>query len=118
MVVAIMMQQLNAKYPNDYLLAMRILFAPVLLMIFFWAPIPESPWWLARRGNREGALKSLRRLYGNVPGYDMEEEYGIIVRTIEHEKNHLQDQPRFRHVFQGVNLVCPTLSAACWIRVA
>ena len=35
-VVAVMMQQLNQKHPDDYLLAMRILWAPVGLMIIFW----------------------------------------------------------------------------------
>jgi len=104
MVVAIMMQQLNKNHPENYLLAMRILFAPVGVMIFFWAFIPESPWWYARKGNRDGAMKSLQRLYGNVPGYDLEEEYGIIVHTIEHERTMLDNRPRFRHVFQGTNL--------------
>lgn len=106
MMVSIMMQQLNARYPNDYLFAMRILLAPVGVMILFWAFIPESPWFHARRGEREKALNSLRRLYGNVEGYDIEEEYGIILHTIAHEKDTLEtEQPRFRHVFQGRNLV-------------
>lgn len=100
-----MMQQLNTKYPNDYLLAMRIIWAPIGVMILFWAFIPESPWYLARRGNKEAAVKSLQRLYGGVSGFDIEEEYGIIERTIAHEKSMLGEKPRFRHVFQGNNLV-------------
>lgn len=105
MMVSIMMQQLNKKRPNDYLFAMRILFAPVGIMIVFWAFIPESPWFYARRGNKAAAIKSLQRLFGNVEGYDIEEEYGIIERTIAHENANLDFKPRFRHVFQGVHLV-------------
>jgi hypothetical protein len=100
-----MMQQLNKKHPDDYLLAMRVLWAPIGLMILFWAFIPESPWYHARRGNKEGAMKSLRQLYGNVEGYDFEEEYLIIERTIEHEKEFLAHKPSYADVFRGVNLV-------------
>ena len=100
-----MMQQLNKKHPDDYLLAMRVLWGPIGLMILCWAFIPESPWFHARRGNKEGAMKSLRQLYGNVEGYDMEEEYLIIERTIEHEKEFLAHAPSFADVFRGVNLV-------------
>lgn len=100
-----MMQQLNEKHPDNYLLAMRIIWAPVGLMIVFWMFIPESPWFHARRGERDKALKAMRQLYGNVEGYDFEEEYGIIARTIEHERTVLNEAPKFKHVFKGVNLV-------------
>ncbi|ORX37529.1 general substrate transporter [Kockovaella imperatae] len=103
-VVAVMMQQLNQKHPDDYLLAMRILWAPIGLMIVFWAFVPESPWFHARRGDGEKALRSLRQLYGNVPGYDFEEEYGIIQRTIAHENLLLDNKPSFKDVFRGLNL--------------
>lgn len=56
-------------------------------------------------------MKSLRWLYGGIDGYDFEEEYGIIARTIEHEKAQLEDEPRFIHVFQDLNLVSPFISA-------
>jgi hypothetical protein len=105
-VVAVMMQQLNQRHPDDYLLAMRILWAPIGLMIIFWAFIPESPWFHARRGDKEKAMKSLKQLFGNVEGYDFEEELGIIERTIEHERTMLDHAPRYRDVFKGLNLVC------------
>lgn len=100
-----MMQQLNQKHPDNYLLAMRILWAPIGFMIICWAFVPESPWFYARRGNREAAMKSMRRLYGGVKGYDFEEEFGIITRTIEHENLMLNNAPRYRDVFRGLNLV-------------
>ncbi len=64
---------------------MRELWAPIGIMLICWAFVPESPWWLAREGNKEGTLKALRQLYGNVKGYEYEEEYQIIARTIGHE---------------------------------
>lgn len=104
-IVAVMMQQLNKKHPDNYLLAMRILWAPIGLMIVFWTFIPESPWYHARRGEKEKAMKCLRQLFGGVEGYDFEEEYGIIARTIQHEQTMNQEKPSFADVFRGFNLV-------------
>ena len=108
-IVSVMMQQLNQKHPDDYLLAMRILWAPIGAMILCWAFIPESPWFHARRGNKEGAMKSLKQLYGNVDGYNFEEEYAIIERTIEHEQEMLAHKPSYADVFRGVNKVSQIL---------
>ncbi|KAK6371393.1 hypothetical protein LTS17_009124 [Exophiala oligosperma] len=103
-ICAVMMQQLNQKHPDNYLLAMRILWAPIGLMIVCWTLVPESPWFHARHGNKDKALKAMRQLYGGIPGYDFEEEYGIIERTIAHEKEVLMEVPSVIHVFKGLNL--------------
>lgn len=103
-IVSVMMQQLNQRHPDNYLLAMRILWAPIGLMIICWVIVPESPWFHARRGNKDEAIKSMKQLYGGVQGYDFEEEYGIIARTIEHERELLQETPRYVHIFKGLNL--------------
>ena len=103
--VSLMMQQLNEKHPNDYLIAMRVLWAPIGAMILFWVIVPESPWYHARRGNKEAALKSMKRLYGNIAEYDFEEEFGIITHTIEHENSMLDNKPQYRDLFKGVNKV-------------
>lgn len=99
------MQQLNTRHPDDYLIAMRVLWAPIGIMILCWLFVPESPWWLARKGDKAGTMKALRQLYGNVAGYDFEEEYSIIARTIEHEKEVLVHAPSYADVFRGFNLV-------------
>ncbi|RSH83089.1 uncharacterized protein EHS24_006746 [Apiotrichum porosum] len=103
-IVSVMMQRLNTNHPDNYLLAMRILWGPIVLMLACWAFIPESPWYHAKRGNKEAAMKSLHRLYGNVEGFDFEEEYGIIARTLEHEKERLNNAPKFVDIFKGLNL--------------
>lgn len=104
---AIMMQQLNKKHPDDYLLPMRILWAPIGLMIVFWAIVPESPWFYARHGNKEKAMKSMKQLYCSVKNYDYEEEYSIIERTIAHERELLPEAPNTLQVLKGLNLVSP-----------
>lgn len=109
-VVSLMMQQLNQKHPDDYLIAMRVLWAPIGAMIFFWVIVPESPWYHARRGNRDAAMRSLRRLYGNIADYDFEEEYGIITHTIEHENAMLGNRASYRDLFKGVNTVSSPVS--------
>lgn len=103
-IVSLMMQQLNKKHPLDYLLAMRILWAPIGFTGLCWAFIPESPWFHARRDNKEYALKAMRQLYGNVYGYDYEEEYAIIATTIHHERTVLQHKPTIADIFRGGNL--------------
>lgn len=100
-----MMQQLNTKHPDKYLIAMRVLWAPIALMLVCWAFVPESPWFHARRGNKEAAMKSLHHLYGNVKDYDYEEEYQIIARTIDHENELLNRKPTYADVFRGTNRV-------------
>jgi MFS transporter, SP family, general alpha glucoside:H+ symporter len=104
-ICSVMMQQLNQRHPDNYLLAMRILWAPIGLMILCWVLIPESPWFHARRGNKDKAIKTMKQLYGGIKGYNFEEEYGIIARTIEHERDQLQESPKYIHVFKGINLV-------------
>ncbi|EME80067.1 uncharacterized protein MYCFIDRAFT_198401 [Pseudocercospora fijiensis CIRAD86] len=103
-IVAVMMQQLNKKHPDNYLVAMRILWGPIAFMIVCWAFVPESPWHHARKGEKEKAIKALKKLFGGVDGYDFEEEYAIISRTIEHEQSLNEEKPRFRDVFRGLNL--------------
>ena len=78
-------------------------------MIIFWVFVPESPWFHARRGNKEKALKTMRQLYGGIKDFDFEEEYGIIARTIEHERQVLDEKPRYIHIFKGLNLVSTSI---------
>lgn len=99
------MQNLNKTRPNDYLTAMRILFVPVGIIILCWLWLPESPWHHARRGEKEKALKCMKRLYSKVEGYNPEDEYAIIVATIAYEREQLELAGRYREVFKGINAV-------------
>ncbi|KAL1891069.1 hypothetical protein Sste5346_007894 [Sporothrix stenoceras] len=106
-IISTMMQQLNKKHPDNYLLAMRILWAPIGLMLVCWFFVPESPWFHARYGRKDKAIAAMRTLYGGIPDYDYEAEYGIIAHTIALERAHLQEadrEPRYIDVFRGTNL--------------
>lgn len=67
--------------------------------------IPETPWYHGRRGNKEGGLKSMRRLYGGVTGYNQEQEWGIISRSVEHERDLLAQTSTvsWSKIFRGTN---------------
>ncbi|KAJ6456173.1 maltose permease [Mycena sanguinolenta] len=62
-------------------LALQWIFpTPLLIFIFF---APESPWWLARRGRKEEALHSLKRLCSKTE--DPQKKLAMIERTVEIE---------------------------------
>lgn len=110
-----MMNFLNANHPLDWLLPVKIEYAMVGLLLICYSVIPESPWYYARHGKKEQAMKSMKRLYNNIPNYDYEEEYGVIMRTIEHEKEQLEEvhATSLKDCFTGLNavsLLSPPLS--------
>ncbi|KIX09569.1 uncharacterized protein Z518_00649 [Rhinocladiella mackenziei CBS 650.93] len=59
------------------------------------ALVPRRPW-----GQKEG-FEGYEAIIWRC---DLEEEYGIIERTIEHEREVLQGQPRYVDIFKGPNL--------------
>ena len=116
-----MLQVANKRYPDFYLLPVYVCWGLSALMLAAVLVVPESPWYHARHGQKEAAFKSMKRLYGNVNGYDYEEvracrlktydaliwrqEYGIIQRTLEHEKMELETSgtTRYKDIFSGRN---------------
>lgn len=102
---SIMMNQLTLAQPLNWHLPVYATWGPVALMGLCFAVIPESPWFHARRGNKDKALKVLKFLYGNVEGYDYEEEFGIISKTIEHEREQIKinNASAWTDLFKGTN---------------
>jgi SP family general alpha glucoside:H+ symporter-like MFS transporter len=101
-----MLQVANKRYPLLYKLPIYVCWGLSAVMICCITFVPESPWVYARWGNKEAALKSMARLYANVDGYDYEEEWGIIIRTLAHEKEVLSQQGAtpLKDLFVGHNL--------------
>lgn len=64
----------------------RLAFYSQFAILGVWAPIcillPESPVWLCKKGKHDRAKRSLRRLIGNVEGYDVEHEYKLIQQDV------------------------------------
>ena len=84
-----MLETMNARYPLDWHKPLYVVWPLAAIMLVAVFILPESPWFYARRGNKEAACKSLTRLYGTVPGYNVEEEYNVILRTLAYEKRAL-----------------------------
>ena len=102
-----MIQIVNKKFPYYWQLPVYVLWGPISVVLIIIAVLPESPWYHARRGNREAAIKSLKRLYGGVIGYNCDEEYVIIERTLAHEKR-MESQMEvvsWRNILSGFNRV-------------
>lgn len=84
-----MLQTMNQAFPYDWHKPLYVVWPMAAIMLAAILIIPESPWFYARRGNKEAACKSLTKLYGTIPGYNVEEEYKIIEHTLAHERRAL-----------------------------
>jgi SP family general alpha glucoside:H+ symporter-like MFS transporter len=72
-----------------------------MVLIFF---APESPWWLVRRGRKEQALKSIKRLgRRNGTQANAEDTLSMIERTVSIEK-HTGGEPGLLDLFKGTDL--------------
>ena len=81
-------------------LALQWIFPTPLMILIFLAP--ESPWWLARKGRKAEALKSLQRLGAKNPQH-AHQALAVIERTVEIEAQK-GGQPTIFDLFKGVDL--------------
>ena len=116
-----MMNFVNLHHPYDWLLPIYIEYGMVGTMLICYLVgvslpfcrwysrcpklIPETPWFFCRRGQKDNALHSMRRLYKDVVDYDYEEEYGIMLKTIENEREmaHMSESQSWRQLFKGAD---------------
>lgn len=70
-----------------------------MVLLFF---APESPWWLLRRGRKDEAACSIKRL-DHRTGADVDETLAMIQRTIEIEA-HAGGNPSFLDLWKGTDL--------------
>lgn len=95
-------------------------FLGIMLPIFIY--LPETASYYASRGEHDKGRATLRRVNGNVEGYDVDHEYAIVFHTIEEERRAREeldyDQSSVREIlrsylacFKGVNAK-RTLAAA------
>ncbi|OAA56261.1 sugar transporter [Niveomyces insectorum RCEF 264] len=72
--------------PLDYKIAIltQWAFVGIMLPIFLW--LPETPAYYAARDQDEKGKATLRRVNGNVDGFDVEIEYAIIKNTVLEEQ--------------------------------
>lgn len=88
----------NAVYSMWFFVGLAII---VLLLI------PETPRFLAQRGNHEKAKKVMMQIYGTVPDYNLEHEYSIILKEIEDGRVLAENGKELSVLdcFRGTNLV-------------
>ena len=70
-----------------------------MILVFF---APESPWWLIRRGRKEEALRSIKRLGTKDPA-DAQRSLAMIERTVEIEAN-MGGSPTLLDLIKGTDL--------------
>ncbi|GFZ46551.1 hypothetical protein JCM24511_03771 [Saitozyma sp. JCM 24511] len=102
---SVMMTMTARRQPFYWQLPVYVEMGLVGLMGICFILIPETPWYHGRRGNKEGCFKSMRRLFGNVDDYNQEEEWGIISRSVEHERELLEQTSAvsWSSIFRGTN---------------
>ncbi|RSH89198.1 hypothetical protein EHS25_002310 [Saitozyma podzolica] len=80
------LNELNATHPYDFKTAIYTQWAMIGITIIIYVFLPESPWWLVSKSKLEQAEKVLVKYNGHVADYDVHEEIGIMVATVEQEE--------------------------------
>ncbi|KAL4988646.1 general substrate transporter [Aspergillus falconensis] len=104
---SVALNRLNASDPYNFRTPIYTQWAMVGLAGIVFVLLPESPWWLVGKDRHEKASKVLRLCNGNVQGYDVQEQIGIMTATIAEERNIAarDSQQGMWAVFQGRNLL-------------
>lgn len=78
----------------------EFVFTGLWLFCLLW--LPESPAWYAAKGRDADGKKALRRLVGNVPGYDFDHEFAVIRYDFEQSKaNRSESQSDWGAIFKN-----------------
>ena len=89
------------------------------LMLLTLPFLPESPWYLVRKGKTDAARKSLARIYW-LSGDDIEQHLGGIEDVVELEAhNKTQGSGSYIDIFRGANLrrsIVVAVVFACQVR--
>lgn len=64
------------------------------IMIIIFAFLPESPAWCATHHDSKQAKKELVKLNRGVKDYNLDQQYKLLVLTVEHEKQIAEEQKR------------------------
>lgn len=93
--------------PLDYLNAIYAEWIPLGLWIMVLPFLPETPWFYARTSQVDKAKKVMAKLYKDVPGYDVEYEYGVMCDRLAEETAKGKDNAAVRWVdiIKGTDLV-------------
>ncbi|WVF67731.1 hypothetical protein IAT40_002490 [Kwoniella sp. CBS 6097] len=84
--------------------------------IICWAFLPESARWLCAKGREEECKKVLKKVYGHVPGFDVDDEYLRLRLEIENEQvsAHIKRGGSYFDLIRGTNLRRFIISILPW----
>ncbi|KAH7041609.1 maltose permease [Microdochium trichocladiopsis] len=85
----------------------------VAFLVAFLPFAPETPWYLARKGKREQALKEIRKLFGSE--YDAEKRLLALMATIDEEASSQSKELGFIDCFRGTNRLRTGISTGVFL---
>lgn len=85
---------LNNNDPFNFKNAIYTQWAMIGVMAGIFLYLPESPAWCVTRGLEARAKDCLRKINGNVEGYDVDYQYNLLSMAVEHEKAVAIEQKR------------------------
>ncbi|KAM5349060.1 hypothetical protein ACJ41O_008883 [Fusarium nematophilum] len=81
------LQIISETDPNNYLLPVYTQWSQIGLMLILYLFVPESPAWCVSQGKEERAKNALHQLHWEVPDYDVDYQYNLLLMNIEHERS-------------------------------
>ncbi|KAH6892441.1 general substrate transporter [Thelonectria olida] len=97
--------------------AYRAPFATQFFFVLFLAVglpfVPETPWYLARKGKRDEARESLLKLYGK--NVDVNAKLATLEETIAEEDSSRAEEPSWAQCFKGVDLTRTLISIGVFV---
>ncbi|OCF41065.1 hypothetical protein I317_05076 [Kwoniella heveanensis CBS 569] len=102
--------------PEQWRHAVLSQFALSGFAIICWAFLPESARWLCAKGREEECKKVLKKVYGHVPGFEVDEEYLRLRLEIENEQvsAHIKRGGTYFDIVRGTNLRRFIISILPW----
>lgn len=101
----IAIQTMAKRQPYHWLEPIYTQWAQIGIMLLIYTFLPESPAWCVGAGKLDRAKKELRKLNGNVPGYDVDQQIEVLCLAAEHERAVAVEQNRehWTAIFRGTN---------------
>lgn len=99
------LQVMSTYDPNNFRTPVYTQWGHIGLMLIIYIILPESPAWCASKDKADRAKKNMRFIYRGVEGFNIDEQYEVLVRTIEHERAVAAEMrdTKWWSIFKGTN---------------
>ena len=101
----IALQTMAKTKPYHWLEPIYTQWAQIGIMLAIYLVLPESPAWCVTANKIDRAKAELRKLNGQVPGYDIDHQVQLLVLAVEHERDVAAEQRRehWTAIFRGTD---------------